>query len=141
MERIENIQGVDHIGYAVTNMDLAKEYFMALGFEFTENKEDELRNVNVSVGSMGRYDIKIELLSPIAGRKSPVDGYLQKLGSTPYHICYQVDDIDVSVEKLQNIGFTLLGFTAPSVPLGGDVVFLYSPEIGIVELIAYWNQL
>ncbi len=79
----------------------------------------------------------IELLVPIDGQKSPVDGYLQKMGATPYHICYQVVDMENAVKELQDIGFTQLGYPAPSEPLEGEVCFLYSNEIGMLELIKY----
>lgn len=40
-----------------------------------------------------------------------------------------------AMEKLQDAGYTMMGYPAPSEPLGGEVCFLYSSEIGIVELI------
>lgn len=129
------IIGVDHIGYAVKDMDRAKASFGILGFEFSETRVDELRKVNVTMGS--RDGVKVELLAPLDGVKSPVDGYLQKLGSTPYHICYQVEDMTTAIDDLRERGFTQLGYPAPSFPLGGNVCFLYSGEIGIIELIEY----
>lgn len=78
--------------------------------------------------------MKLELLSPIEGRKSPIDSYLNTIGNTPYHICYRADDIWQGIEKLQSMGFTLLENPAESIPLGGDVAFLYSSEIGLTEL-------
>ena len=133
--RIGSILSVDHIGYAVKEMASAREQFMALGFTFKDEKVDELRNVNVSVGE--NQGIRIELLSPVKGERSPIDGYLQKIGSTPYHICYRVDNMDTAIEELRYQGFTLMGYPDCSVPLGGKVCFLYSSELGIVELIDY----
>lgn len=135
MEKIEEILGVDHIGYAVNDMTSAKEYFEALGYSFGDEKVDELRKVNVCVGKAG--EVKVEILAPLDGTKSPIDGTLKKMGSTPYHICYKVKSMESVLEKMQNIGYTLMGYPAPSKPLGGDVCFLYSAEIGIVELIEY----
>lgn len=74
MDRIDSIIGVDHIGYAVKDMDAAKEYFRILGYTFTEDTVDEYRKVNVSVGKMG--ECRIVLLAPLEGVKFPVDGYL-----------------------------------------------------------------
>lgn len=83
---------------------------------------------------MLRGGIKLELLSPIKDKKSPVDSYLNAIGNTPYHICYRVDDIWSGIDEFQEKGFTLMGYPAESVPLGGYVVFLYSLEVGLVEL-------
>lgn len=46
----ENIIGVDHIGYAVKNIEDAKNFLELLGFKFKANQVDNLRNVNVSLG-------------------------------------------------------------------------------------------
>ena len=136
LDKITSICGIDHIGYAVKEMSEAKEYFKALGFDFSADKIDEYRSVNVSVGT-NNQGIRIELLSPVVYKKSPVDTYLRKFGSTPYHICYKTTDINDSVKKLQENGYTLIGSVAPSVPLGGDVCFMYCQEIGMIELIEY----
>lgn len=133
---IDEIVEVDHIGYAVKNITSARTLFCALGYVFGAESVDELRKVAVCVGQNGE-GYRIELLAPLEDVGSPVDGYLQKVGSTPYHICYRVKNMDVAISELQNRGFTLMGYPAPSIPLGGDVCFLYSNEIGIVELIYY----
>ena len=138
MDRIKSIIGVDHIGYAVKDMKSAREQFSALGYEFGEEKPDEHRKVRLSMGQMG--GVKVELLAPLNNEKSPVDGYLSKLGSTPYHICYEVCEIDGAVSELQDKGFTILGVPAYSVPLEGTVCFLYSPEIGLIEIIDYSSK-
>ncbi|MBR1635124.1 MAG: VOC family protein [Lachnospiraceae bacterium] len=128
--------GVDHIGYAVKSISQSKEQFAALGYFFDDEKPDILRRVNVSVGKNG--GVRVELLSPLnTADKSPIDGYLDKIGSTPYHICYEVSDIDKAISELQEIGFTVLGSPAESVPLEGTVCFLYSTDIGLIEIIDY----
>lgn len=135
---IDYIENIDHIGYAVKNMENAREIFCSIGFELSENKLDKARAVNVSLGKWGCVGgIKLEILAPIDGIQSPIDGYLSKLGSTPYHICYKVSDINKSIFEFQKLGFTLLSYPAQSVPLGGDVCFMYSPIVGIIELIQY----
>ena len=136
MEKVRSIKGIDHVGYAVKNMAEAKGRFEALGFVFSPEMIDELRDVNVCVGQ-GTDLIRIELLSPIEEKKSPVDTYLRKLGSTPYHICYRCEGMKETINELCQIGFTQLSNVAPSVPLNGNVCFLFSAEIGLIELIEY----
>ncbi len=43
INKIKSITGVAHIGYAVSDMAKAREKFSALGYEFTEEKSDNLR--------------------------------------------------------------------------------------------------
>ncbi len=134
-EKIASIKGVDHIGYAVKDLVSAREFFKALGFDFSVEEEDLLRSVNVCVASDLRGS-RIELLAP-AKEKSPIDSYLKKIGPTPYHICYETDNMDDSISELTKIGFTLLSKPEISVPLKGSVCFLYEAEIGLIELIKY----
>ena len=135
MEKAAGICGIDHIGYAVADMDAAKKIFSALGYKMYEDMTDNFRGANVCMAGLG--GVKVKLLAPLPKGKSPVDGYLKKVGSTPYHICYEVDHMEECIKKLQKSGFMLLGEPAASVPLGGDVCFLYSVEIGLIELIDY----
>ncbi len=137
-EKIESIKGIDHIGYAVKDLYSARDYFKALGFDFSLEEEDCLRGVNVCVASDLRGS-RIELLAS-AKEKSPIDSYLKKIGPTPYHICYETDDMEDSVNKLTEIGFTLISKPDISVPLKGTVCFLYESEIGLIELIKYGEQ-
>ena len=134
-DKIVSIKGIDHIGYAVKDLASAREYFKALGFDFSVEEEDMLRSVNVCVAT----DLKgsrIELLVTTK-EKSPIDSYLKKIGPTPYHICYETDDMDDSINELTKIGFTLVSKPDISVPLNGIVCFLYETEIGMIELIKY----
>ncbi len=133
MEQVKSIVCIDHVGYAVKDIAQAKEQFIALGYVFGGEKRDDYRRVNVSVGKMG--GVRVELLAPLDGVKSPVDVYLDKVGNTPYHICYEVTEMDDAITELQAIGFTMLGAPAESVPLEGTVCFLYSINIGLIELI------
>ncbi len=139
VKKIASIKGVDHIGYAVKDLDSAREYFKALGFDFSVDEEDLLRSVNVCVATDSK-GFRIELLTP-AKEKSPIDSYLKKIGPTPYHICYETDDMDNSISELLKCGFTLLSKPDVSVPLKGKVCFLYKIEIGMIELIEYGDQL
>ena len=139
LDRIDSVLYVDHIGYAVKDIESSKKIFNSLGYEFDQNRVDEERKVNVSVGKLGSY--RVELLAPLDGVNSPIDGYLSKVGSTPYHICYVVSDMNNTIEELKEIGFTQIGYPSPSIPLGGNVCFLYSNEIGMVELIKYDNAI
>lgn len=44
---------IEHIGYAVKNIQDAVTVFAELGFHISEVKVDELRNVNVAIAEIG----------------------------------------------------------------------------------------
>ena len=43
------IKNIDHIGYAVKNMETALKTFRLLGYDFSDIKVDEYRKVNVCI--------------------------------------------------------------------------------------------
>ncbi|MBO5637290.1 MAG: VOC family protein [Acidaminococcaceae bacterium] len=66
---------VDHIGYAVKNIDKAKKSMEALGFSFEEPVIDTDRNIYIVFGEMDGY--RVELVAPVS-EGSPVDVLLEK---------------------------------------------------------------
>lgn len=68
---------VDHIGYAVKDMERARKAFEALGYVFEDIVVDEARNVYICFGEDDSQ--RIELVSPIS-QGSPVDEVLNKMG-------------------------------------------------------------
>ena len=124
---------IDHIGYAVKNIDKAKKSMEALGYVFEETVEDTDRNIFIAFGEMDGY--RVELVAP-KGEGSPVDMHLSKIGPTPYHICYKSEDIEAEIEKLKASRFKVTIPLAPAIAFGGKrVVFLYALSVGLIEIV------
>lgn len=126
---------VDHVGYAVKNLDESRIKFEALGFRFENKIIDTARNLNILFGVNGNE--RIELLEVLnKNNPSPIDSYLKKIGPTPYHICYKSADIEKDVRELRNDGFIVVVLPQEAIAFGGKkVVFLYEKSIGIIELV------
>lgn len=98
---------IDHIGYAVKDIDKAKEKFQELGFRFEEIIVDQHRNIYIAFGINNGY--KIELVAKFNNEKdSPVDNILKKNGPTPYHICYRSNDFDNDIKNLLSKNFKVI---------------------------------
>ncbi len=124
---------VDHIGYAVRDIEKAKASLGALGYVFGPTLEDGDRNVFLCFGELEGY--RIELVAPM-GPGSPVDLPLAKVGPTPYHICYVSSDLEADVESLRKKRFKVSIPPAPAVAFGGKrVAFLYSLAAGLIEIV------
>lgn len=124
---------IDHIGYAVRNIDKAKKSMEVLGYTFEETVEDRDRNIYIAFGEMDGY--RVELVAPIS-EGSPVDMHLSKMGPTTYHICYMSTNIDADIERLQANRFKVSIPLAPAIAFGGKrVVFLYSLSVGLIEIV------
>lgn len=92
---------IDHIGYAVKNIDKAKKSMETLGYSFEPTVEDRVRNIFIAFGEFDGY--RVELVAPMS-KGSPVDMYLSKIGPTPYHVCYRSSDIEADIAELQKTG-------------------------------------
>ncbi len=134
MKLIERMK-IDHIGYAVKKIDRAMSFFEKLGFCFEPIIDDMERNIRIAFGEKDGY--RIEVICPRNKEKeSPVDAYLSSVGSTPYHICYQTEDLNTEVESLKQQGFKVIIEPKPALAFGGKrVVFMMSLGFGLMEIV------
>ena len=124
---------VDHIGYAVKQMDKAIRAMEAIGYTFEPTVEDRDRNIYIAFGELDGY--RVELVAPMS-EGSPVDTQLSRIGPTPYHICYRSSEIEADIERLQNQRFKVMIPLAPAIAFGGKrVVFLQSLSVGLIEIV------
>ena len=126
---------VDHIGYAVKRIDRAQDSFEKLGFVFESVIDDADRNVKLAFGEKDGY--RIELVAPLDKKaQSPVDQYLSNAVGTPYHICYQSNELDRDVEELKNRGFKVVIEPKSAIAFGGRrVVFMMNIGFGLMEIV------
>ena len=61
---------------------------------------------------------------------------LAKRGVTPYHTCYEVDDVDSEYEQLIQEDWTAL-FKPVAAPAFGNrkICYFWNSEIGFIELV------
>ncbi|MDR1740324.1 MAG: VOC family protein [Synergistaceae bacterium] len=127
--------GIEHVGYAVRDLEAAAAQFALLGFERSGAAvEDTGRGVRI-LFMHGREGGEIELIAPLEGRPSPVGQWLSKNGPSPYHVCCSAPDIERAVEELRGRGFVVVERPSPAAAMGGRrVAFLYGRDVGLVEL-------
>ena len=125
---------IHHIGYLVKKLERARLAFEALGYGMEqETIRDEFRKVDIVFLSKDGY--RVELVSPYAP-DSVVAGLLARAGNAPYHVCYEVDDLDAAIERLRDARYVVSSEPAPAPACGGArVAFLVHPYLGMVELL------
>ena len=123
-----------HIGIATTSINNTAKYYLDAGFSMTEEVVDTIQKVKITFlekDSMPR----IELLEP-SEEDSPVSKILSKSGVCPYHICYEVDDIDVCINQLKKKRFIPLFKPVNAIALNNRLIcFLYNTDIGLIEIL------
>lgn len=128
---------VHHVAYAVSSIEGCLPSFRILGFEpCGDVVEDASRKVIIQfIGN--EQGLLVELVQPMS-EDSPASSYLKgsKGSPTPYHLCYEVDDIEESVAELKKVGFIPIVAAAPAPAIEGKrVIFCYGRKAGLIELV------
>lgn len=96
---------IDHIGIAVQSLEEGKAFYEALGLEM--EGIEEVPEQKVRVGFLPVGDTRLELLEATS-EDSPIARHLEKRGPGLHHLCFEVKDIEASMEKLRSSGYRLL---------------------------------
>ncbi|WP_371372065.1 VOC family protein [Sporomusa aerivorans] len=123
-----------HIGYAVTDIAKSIVEFNKLGFDVESEVFQDIDR-KVALCFMRNGTNRIELVSPISN-DSPVKNVLNKVGNTPYHICYISEDIAKDLKELATNKFIVIADIAPAIAFKGkSVAFLFKKDVGLIELV------
>ncbi len=125
---------IDHIGYAVADMEKARHTLQMLGFRFGDIVEDIQRNICISFGENNGY--RVELISKNGKGECPIDKVLSKNGPTPYHVCYKSKSIEEDIIELQSRNFKVTVPLDQAIAFGEKrIVFMYNLSIGLIEIV------
>jgi methylmalonyl-CoA/ethylmalonyl-CoA epimerase len=121
------IEGVEHIGIAVADLDRCIERFeKLLGLECKQRERSEPNKVEVAVFECG--GTRLELVSPI-DQTSPIHRFVEKGGNSLHHICFKVEGIDQWLTFLDGEGVGLIDKTPRDGALGHRIAFLKPKSI------------
>lgn len=132
---------IDHIGYLCKDINKSLELFLQLGYcQETQVYEDNVpdgnnKARNVFICFLRNEASRIELVSPI-NEDSDVFATLKRQGEGPYHICYQVKNLDESIQGLKTKGWMILKRPAKAMAFDyARVAFLFRSGVGTIELV------
>lgn len=133
---MKHLAKLDHIGYAVNDIDKTARHYTNAGWTLSETYEETSQNVCVAFLTKEGFPT-IELVMPNGSGKDPVSRVLKRSGVIPYHLCYEVDDIDLAMESLYEEGFIPLFMPVESVAMHGrKICYLCSLEMGTIEIVS-----
>jgi methylmalonyl-CoA/ethylmalonyl-CoA epimerase len=118
---------LNHIAIATPNLkDAAKTYKDLLGAKIGQPIPQIEHGVSVIFIELP--NTKIELLEPL-GDKSPISNFLDKNPKGGiHHICYEVENILKSRDRLLEKGATILGSKEPKTGAHGKPVIFIHPK-------------
>ncbi len=125
---------IDHIGIAVESLSAAKAlYGEVFGLKLVF--EEEVPTEKVRVAAYDGGEVRIELLESTTP-DGPIGRHLASRGPGIHHVCYRVDDIRATLDRLAAAGVRLID-TAPRPGAGGcQVAFIHPKGAGgvLVEI-------
>lgn len=132
---MRHLKRVNHIGYAVKDISITAQPYVKSGWDLSEIFEETVQNTQIAFLTKEGFPT-IELVSPLNETKSPVDNFISHNGVTPYHICYDVDDIEQAVEDLYEEDFKPLFMPIESVAMDNHkICYLHHMDLGLIELV------
>lgn len=119
------IKRIDHIAIVVDNIDNALDFWEdALGLNVSHIEEVKVQASIVAFLPSGVSEV--ELVEP-TGEDSGVAKYLAKRGPGMHHICFEVDDIRETLNKLKLHGVQLIN-EEPTIGTGGKKIAFIHPK-------------
>jgi methylmalonyl-CoA/ethylmalonyl-CoA epimerase len=125
---------LDHVGYLTNDIDETAKVFMTFGYERHETFVFDAQKCSVCFLTK-EGETKIELVKPFEDNKS-LQRILKKTGVAPYHMCYEVDNLDEELTKPEYEHFVPL-FAPVAAPAFNNrkICYLWSQEAGFIELV------
>lgn len=125
---------MDHIGYLTDSIEATAEAFALLGYSREDVVDDDTQKTRICF-LRKEHEPTIELVEPYEDNKTMQK--MLKKGVTPYHTCYQVEDMASAHALLIDKGFTPL-FTPVEAPAFNNrlICYFWRSDIGLVELVS-----
>lgn len=129
---------VDHIGFAVEDLDAAIAFYgAAFGLAAWERISLADRQLDIAVARLG--ETLVELLAP-TGEQAAITKFLREKGPGVHHIAYRVDDIRATLGELQARGVPLID-REPRPGIHDTLIAFVHPRAGgqgvLVELVQH----
>lgn len=122
-----------HIGIATKSIEKCISTYENLGYKSSDLKVEPTQNVKICFLSKIGSPI-LEIIEPL-NSEAPISRIVKNSGTIPYHICYEVMDIQKSTDELEELNFRLLFEPIVSEAMdNGLFCYLFSPSIGLIEL-------
>ena len=119
------IKKISHIAIVVPELESSMKFWVeTLGLPLSHVEHVPDQGVDVAFLPAGESDV--ELLEPI-DEESGVARYLEKRGPGIHHICFEVDDIVATLNKLKENDVPLIN-EAPTIGTGGKKIAFIHPK-------------
>ena len=122
-----------HIGYVTKSIEKSAETFKVLGYSAENIINDDTQKTKICM-LRKEGEVSIELVEPYPENATMLN--MLKKGTTPYHTCYAVPDVQTTYGELKELGFTPL-FPPVASPAFNNclICYFWKKDIGLVEIV------
>lgn len=127
-----------HLGLAVSKPELATDFVLAMGYMIVNTVYDPNQNVNLSM-YIHPTEPAIEIIWPGESIGPIHDLTTRHPSGVVYHICYETENLEVALAKMQQTGIKALCISPPKpAPLFGNrpVSFYNVRGFGLIEILS-----
>jgi methylmalonyl-CoA epimerase len=130
------VQGVHHIGIAVTDLDAAVATYERV-FGATLEHRETLEEQGVEAVSLRTGESRVELVRAL-GPETPVGTFLARRGPGMHHVAFAVADLAAELARLRAEGVRLIDETPRRGLFGLQVAFVHPEATGgvLAELVS-----
>ena len=125
-----------HTGYLTGNIEETAKVFEILGYVAQPMFDDTVQRCFICFLKRAEGESLIELVQPYEDNKT-MQKMLTKRGVSPYHICYEVEDVQAIYDKLSDTEGWLPMF-APVEAVAFEnrkIVYFMNYEAGFIEFV------
>ena len=130
--------GVDHVGFAVVDLDEAVALWTRLGLREVHRERNDAQGVIEAMMAAGSGTTQIQLLAS-SSESSPIAAWLERRGPGIQQVAFTVTDVRAAATSLRDAGFTVL-YDEPRTGTHGSLInFVHPKSCGgvLVELVEH----
>jgi methylmalonyl-CoA/ethylmalonyl-CoA epimerase len=121
------VQGIHHLGVAVTDLDDAIATYETLFHARLEHREP-LDEQGVEAASMLVGYGRVELVTP-TGEDTPVGRFLARRGPGMHHVALETNDLMATLDELETAGAQLIDTVPRKGLFGLEVAFVHPDSV------------
>lgn len=126
-----------HFGLALVTEDRAIKFLSGIGYDCGSLVYDPEQDVHLRICS-SLTKPAVEIVLPGKSENGPLTSILSKYDEIVYHICFETEDVDLTLQELKNrhIRYMKIGERKPAILFGGRYVsFFKIAGFGLIELL------
>lgn len=134
-----------HIGYAVHNISSTAQHYISAGWSLSSIVYDPFQKCNIAfLEKTNSFYIELveqrktttEPPNDITKKENGLLSNFLRNGVSPYHLCYEVPDINLAIIELRKQHYLLLFNPVPAAAIDNRVIcYMMHPEVGLIELL------